>query len=132
MAYGNDGRVMNSVYPLMPSVTVSAGIYGMVEGCAIVHIDYARTDHADIMYGVVLPHTHHGPRYLVAPYEDAHFPPNIPHMLENPSVTTILNTVDGHEVPQYSGQARSLPDADICIVAERDEMSSIEHNTVIG
>lgn len=64
MAYGNGRCVFNRFYPLMMNVTVPVGIYGMMEGCVIVSIDSTRADDAGILYGVVLPNNHHGPRYL--------------------------------------------------------------------
>lgn len=132
MTFGIGSCVLNKVYPPMTNITVAAGVYGIVEGCIIISVHFLRKDHADITYGLVLPPTHHGPRYLDVPYGDVHFPLNIPPVLATLSDTKILDIVEGHVVLQISSQARSLPDADKWVVAEHEEMSSIERNKVIG
>lgn len=111
---------------------VATGVYGMVEGRVIVSIDSSRNNHADNMYVVVLPPTHHDPSYLDVPYYDVHFPPYILPMLANLIVTKILNDVEGHVVPQNHTQSRSPLYTDKWIATERWGTSCIERNKVIG
>lgn len=95
MAYGNDTCVLTQFYPFMTNVTVTAGVYGIVEGCVIVYIDSLREDNNAIMCGVILPPTHHGPSYIGVPYVDAHFRLNIHPIHANLSGTKFVNAVEG-------------------------------------
>lgn len=89
-------------------------------------------DHKDIVYGVVLPPNHDGPRYLDIPFTDMHFPPTLSAMLSTSNGVKIHNAVDGHVVQQNCLPARSLSDADKGTIAEHQDMQSITGNMVIG
>lgn len=74
---------LNNFYPIMTNVRACAGDkgYGTVNGCAIVSIDTSLEDINGNMYAVIIPPTHHGPRYLDVPFSDICFLSAVPPMI---------------------------------------------------
>lgn len=62
-------------------------ILSYVMGPPRFHFDSSRKDNLNIMHSVMLPPTHHGPRYLDAPCGDVRFPPYVPPMLADMTCT---------------------------------------------
>lgn len=89
-------------------------------------------DNKNIVYGVMLPPTHRGPKYLNALYSDVHFTTNISPMLADLKGTSTLNALERHGIAQNSRHARFLPDSAMWTDAEHGNMQCISANKVIG
>lgn len=114
----------------MTTVQASARVYGIVDGCFIISIDTSLQEsmgiaYRGIMYGVMFPPSHRGPRCLEVPLSDLCFPSPTYLLITTLTIQNIMISVADNVVPNYSRYARSLPDSARWLAAEDEGMDSV-------
>lgn len=104
MECGGGRCALNKLYAIMITVCASASTYGDVDGCVIMHIDTSLKDGQEVMYGVIVPPSHRGPRYMGIPLTDKYFPSPTPPMYATRTVPKTRNSAVDHVVPQIQGK----------------------------
>lgn len=100
MACGGGGCVLNILSPSMTTVRAFAGIYGVMDGCVIISIATSLKDGEEVMYVVVFPPSHRGPRYLDIPFRAICFISPTPPLITTLTIPKTMNSVAGNVVPE--------------------------------
>lgn len=106
MACHGGDCVLNNFYPTITTIRAHTEVYGAVDGCVIVWIYSSLQDGNDVIYGVIVPPTRRGPRYIDAPFSEICFQRStLLQYRKRPSVSQVLLC---HKTQDMSGRCLTL------------------------